>query len=190
MVHVGGRPRTRVERRLEDYPPPTPQPTPCRLWQGAVDRDGYGILTANNLANARVRAHRWVWISVNGPIEPGLVVRHRCDNRVCFRLSHLELGTVADNNNDTRTRDHLGPVLTLRPSEIAKLFSMRDGGHTFIQIAQTINNAAIERGDRGVSRQTIERIYALGRDSFDEHWQRIYPDREDPMDKYREWRNR
>ena len=37
--------------------------------------------------------HRWVWEQVNGPIPPGMVVMHRCDNPPCFRLDHLMLGT-------------------------------------------------------------------------------------------------
>jgi len=84
-------------------PAPTPQPTPCRVWQGSVDRDGYG--------HKRGRVHRWVWQSVYGPIPDGMVVMHKCDNPPCFRLDHLQLGTVADNNADRdakgrRNADH------------------------------------------------------------------------------------
>jgi hypothetical protein len=36
-----GRPLTVVRRHWRDYPAPTPQPTPCRIWQGALYTAGY-----------------------------------------------------------------------------------------------------------------------------------------------------
>ncbi len=74
-------------------PPPTPQPTPCRVWQGSTDRDGYGL-------RRNLRLHRWVWQSVHGPIPAGMVIMHKCDNPPCFRIEHLQMGTVAENNAD------------------------------------------------------------------------------------------
>ena len=103
-------------------------------------------------------AHRWVWEMVHGPIKRGMVVRHRCDNRLCFRLSHLELGTVADNNRDASERGHLGPVLVLAPSEVARLFDLRDQGLSYAQIHPHFADK--------VSLATIKRIGKLGRDAF------------------------
>ena len=94
---------------------------------------GRGKATSNN-HQPRIYAHRWVWEAVNGPIPKGLVVRHKCDNRLCFRLSHLELGTVADNNRDTAERNHLGPVRTLSPSEVEAILARRAAGESWKQI--------------------------------------------------------
>ena len=118
-----GRPRVRVHRTLEEFPAPTPQDTACVLWQGPVDRYGYGVLSgrgANTSANnhKRIRAHRWVWEQTMGSIVPGLVVRHKCDNRVCINVDHLELGTQADNVRDAMERGHLGPIRALTPSQV------------------------------------------------------------------------
>ncbi len=134
-----GRRKVSVLRSLRDYPPPTPQPTPCRLWQGPVDRYGYGVLSGRGAGHSnnnqkQVRMHRWVWEAVNGPIPPGLVVRHRCDNRCCYRLSHLELGTVADNNRDAAERDHLGSIRVMPPSIVRAIWARRVSGEVWTTI--------------------------------------------------------
>ena len=83
-------------------PPPTPQDTPCRVWQGPVNHAGYG-------QNGRKgRVHRWVWESVYGPIPDGMVIMHKCDNRPCFRLDHLRIGTQAENNADRKLKNRNG----------------------------------------------------------------------------------
>jgi hypothetical protein len=44
--------------------------------------------------------HRLAWSLVNGPIPEGLYVCHRCDNRACYEIGHLFVGTAKDNNVD------------------------------------------------------------------------------------------
>jgi len=51
-----------------------------------------------------MNAHRAVWIDAHGPLAPGIVVRHKCDNKRCIRLDHLEPGTHADNMRDAVER--------------------------------------------------------------------------------------
>lgn len=49
-----------------------------------------------------------------------MVVMHRCDNPPCYRLDHLQLGTVADNNRDTHIKNRGGkgqPKLTFTQAE-------------------------------------------------------------------------
>jgi hypothetical protein len=81
----------------------------CHVWTGGVHhRDGYGHFWGGRL-NASgnpimERAHRWAWEQEHGPVPPGLLVLHSCDNPRCVRLDHLRLGTVADNSADMIAR--------------------------------------------------------------------------------------
>jgi hypothetical protein len=129
-----GRPKTKVVRLLEDYPPGNPQKSLCRIWQGAVDQNGYGVLTTHH-DNKRRRVHRWIWEAKHGPIPPGMVVRHKCDNPYCYRLSHLELGTVADNNRDAQERGHLGQVRCMPPSMVIAIWERHEAGESYRKIA-------------------------------------------------------
>jgi hypothetical protein len=44
--------------------------------------------------------HRFIYEQMFGPIAPGLVVRHKCDNSLCINPEHLELGTQKQNMAD------------------------------------------------------------------------------------------
>ena len=69
--------------------------TPCREWQGARTKNGYGERRVNGKVTY---LHRWVWESINGPTSEHVL--HRCDNPPCFRYDHLFVGTHADNMAD------------------------------------------------------------------------------------------
>lgn len=66
----------------------------CEIWQGKVDRDGYGVWWRNGKAH---HAHRFAYERDVGPIPEGMVADHLCRNRLCSRASHLELVTQSEN---------------------------------------------------------------------------------------------
>ena len=142
-----GRPRKTFNRTLDEFPAPTPQPTPCVLWQGPVDRYGYGVLSGRGHGSGnhhkRIRAHRWVWEMHNSELLPGLVVRHKCDNRVCINLDHLELGTQGDNVRDAAERGHLGAVRVLTPSQVREIAGRRAAGETWASIHKDFGSVSL-----------------------------------------------
>lgn len=73
----------------------------CWLWFGKIEWDGYGRVKYKGKS---YRAHRVAWELVNGEIEDGLLVLHRCDNPLCCNPSHLFLGTQQDNMTDKKQK--------------------------------------------------------------------------------------
>jgi hypothetical protein len=64
----------------------------CWLWRGVVDHQSgsYGRYGG-------VRAHRIAYEYLVGPIPDGLVIDHRCQNRICVNPAHLRVCTIKQN---------------------------------------------------------------------------------------------
>lgn len=71
---------------------------PCLPFDGTILSTGYGQKRLGN--RRRQLAHRWTWEQAHGPIPPGLVVMHTCDNPSCVEITHLRLGTQRENLAD------------------------------------------------------------------------------------------
>jgi len=72
-------------------------PNGCRNWIGTILRSGYGQM---KVGKTKKVAHRVAWETANGPIPPGMCICHHCDNPRCINVSHLFIGTHADNMAD------------------------------------------------------------------------------------------
>ena len=69
----------------------------CWEWQGARVHNTYGRAWDGEQVEY---AHRLSWRLSHGPIPPGFLVCHRCDNPPCVRPDHLFLGRSEDNVAD------------------------------------------------------------------------------------------
>jgi len=87
--------------------------TGCWEWSGRLSDAGYGVLTLKRAGLHEAKVHRLVYELAVGRIPDGMVVRHRCDNRMCARPSHLRLGDQAANVQDMfdAGRNHAGHAL-------------------------------------------------------------------------------
>lgn len=69
----------------------------CWVWTASLNGTGYGQFSIHNKP---VRAHRYAYELLNGPIPAGKRVCHTCDNPPCVRPDHLFIGTAKDNTLD------------------------------------------------------------------------------------------
>lgn len=78
-----------------------PSASGCRLWTGAADGCGYGLIWTGRRNR---RAHIVAWEEANGPVPEGLIICHKCDTPGCIEPDHLYAGTHFDNNRDRERR--------------------------------------------------------------------------------------
>jgi HNH endonuclease len=74
-------------------------PGGCWLWRGQLNAWGYGHFrrTVAQGVHRTVKAHRFAYALLVGPIPTGLTLDHLCGSRACVRPDHLEPVTNAEN---------------------------------------------------------------------------------------------
>jgi len=132
----------------------------CWEWLGAGRAGGYGHF---NVGNRYVRVHRFSYELAYGPIPPGHVICHRCDNPRCVRPDHLFAGTVRDNMSDCRDKGRLGEKRRLGPANGATRVTP--------EVAKLIKEARA----RGVSRPELSKqyrisVYTITMITSNKHW--------------------
>lgn len=63
----------------------TKQSSPCHFFAGAIDKNGYG-----RWGVAYDLAHRLAWTNEVGPIPEGHIIHHKCEQRPCINVLHLQ----------------------------------------------------------------------------------------------------
>lgn len=86
-------------------------PDECWEWQGKrAAQTGYGVCYGRG-------AHRVSYELHHGPIPPGMLILHSCDNRPCVNPGHLRAGTQTDNMQDALRRGR-NPRWLPRPTDV------------------------------------------------------------------------
>lgn len=80
-----------------------------------INSNGCWIVTShkpNNNGYAPIRIegkivliHRYIYETANGPIPKDMIVRHKCDTRLCCNPDHLIIGSHVDNVMDRVERN-------------------------------------------------------------------------------------
>ena len=86
-----------------------------------------------NKKSKNILAHRYAYqCKTNEPIPKGNVIRHNCDNIRCVRISHLIIGSQADNMADKvrRKRHKREILLDNQEPEIARLIDIEGMNYT------------------------------------------------------------
>lgn len=73
----------------------------CWNWTGGLDDHGYGRI---KIAGSAVKAHRFAYELLHGPLPSEVLVLHRCDNRRCVRPDHLFEGDQLANVEDAKAK--------------------------------------------------------------------------------------
>jgi len=81
----------------------------CHLWQGCIDREGYGVIYFDG-GNKKCHRISYMLSHEIKEIPEGMVIRHRCksvsgsetNNKHCNNPEHLESGSHRDNANDKK----------------------------------------------------------------------------------------
>lgn len=94
------RARPAVERFWEKV---TPGEGDCWEWLGAKNSAGYARLA---IGRGHVRAHRFAFELLVGPIPEGLVLDHLCRNRGCVNPKHLEPVTTENVRRGEAVKTH------------------------------------------------------------------------------------
>jgi hypothetical protein len=80
---------------------------PCREWPGAKWTNGYGRLHSGR-DGSEDRAHVSAFLTVYGPLLPGMMVCHTCDNPPCYEPRHLFAGSNSTNQLDAVAKGRHG----------------------------------------------------------------------------------
>lgn len=70
----------------------------CWLWTGAINTNGYPALTEPGHRGRQVRAHRYAYELLVGPIPEGMQIDHLCEVKRCVNPQHLEPVTAEVNS--------------------------------------------------------------------------------------------
>lgn len=130
------------------------EPDECWPWLDNR-RNGYGrVVWEGKLLSA----HRVAWTLTNGPIPPGLLILHSCDNRPCCNPRHLRPGTGVENMGDAVSR---GRLLGRRCCVGAEVGTSKLTAPQVVELRERVargERVVVIAADLGVTRSNVYKI--------------------------------
>ena len=131
----------------------------CWNWKGSIV-NGYGWIyftpkkVGGKAHGLFMSTHRASWIIFNGVIPDGMMVCHKCDNRLCVNPDHLFIGTAKDNANDMVRKGRANPPIgerggfsKLKERDVVNILKMLELGKLQKDIADKYNVSKITISD-------------------------------------------
>jgi len=132
----------------------------CWLWNAGRFENGYGRF---KMGRKYLAAHRVAFALAHGYLPSGVVVMHSCDTPTCVRVSHLGLGSQAENVSDAmrKGRFHVSHPKKQRLTQ-AQVDEIRSSKESHRALAERMGVSATHVGliRQGLKRQFPERISA------------------------------
>jgi len=122
------------------------RPLGCHFWVGGIADDAYGRFAVGG--GRVVRAHRWAWEQVYGPVPDGLMVMHACETSCVNAVECLLLGTRRGPGADGPLRPAGRPgAMGLPDRRRARGPGPRDSGGAVRRVRPGRLAAAVAAGD-------------------------------------------
>lgn len=89
----------KLRKRFDAKVSPEPN-TGCHLWTGALNTSGYSIIGVGSRGHSRsilTTGHRVAWLLEKGDLSTGIVLDHKCGERTCVNVAHLDPVTASVN---------------------------------------------------------------------------------------------
>lgn len=95
----------------------------CLIWQGRLDRHGYGIVQTMRDGEKRSTqfAHRLMLQAREGSELAGLHTHHKCNTRACIRPDHLQPVTIQQNNGEMHARHSYEQRIAILEAELRRV---------------------------------------------------------------------
>ena len=74
--------------------------TPCWIWTGATNKDGYGVVMRGSGSKRGTKlSYKYIWEREHGPLPKGQTLDHLCRQRNCVRPSHMQPVSMSVNSS-------------------------------------------------------------------------------------------
>lgn len=110
----------------------------CLEWPSLDIRKEYGVVQKNN---KQYKIHRLIWeLYNNQEIPANKIIMHMCNNKKCYNIKHLQIGTISENTKAAIVDKLFDPLKNLQNK---KLFSSIEEAVLYYQSIAIVHNTCL-----------------------------------------------